>query len=506
MALEQKGIDDNHRRWLARLLTTRRIVIIPTANALGYFQNTREEDGVDPNRDFPIDVQDKHLCMQTIAGRTINEVFREHMFQLALTFHGGTEVIGYEWGAPSFLHNWSPDDAAQAAVAHSYSKYGAGWPQSQPYDVGTMNDKVYYVRGGMEDWAYCGSWIPDLVIECEPLTYDEYPKAKTIYNNATLRAFNMLVETSHQKIPPTSMLGNSKDVLSKETDGNGHISRNIRLALLSADLVEPYVSIVAVNNLALSDDIVPLIERNCTTASKRPTKRADWRFRILLCKWAYPHPRVSNADVEPCLGPIFSAVVDVSSLRAGETLSIIASSRVDRSWAMRPNSDVKPDVPPQSHVVNARTNPDWNFESAGKRVKGRLDWFSIPVSIVVGDYDDNVGQNQAGREITTIEVSNRFGQTTGPGCLAVRAPKYSSFHLSFLAVGVVVCLLALALFVSFKCGPHEYRIRADTDEEDGSWSNEPYSDEPGHGDVEMKGCSDDPLSCSDNGSPRYTID
>lgn len=402
-----------------------------------------------------------------------------------------------------------------------------------------------------------------MVIECEPLTYDEYPKAKTIYNNATLRAFNMLVETSHQKIPPTSMLGNSKDVLSKETDGNGHISRNIRLALLSADLVEPYVSIVAVNNLALSDDIVPLIERNCTTASKRvmipqnidritvewtvggsldidettlwiaksfplgvidchsQPSRADIEASFVQAlpkgptggsgyfsaSGPTPHPRVSNADVEPCLGPIFSAVVDVSSLRAGETLSIIASSRVDRSWAMRPNSDVKPDVPPQSHVVNARTNPDWNFESAGKRVKGRLDWFSIPVSIVVGDYDDNVGQNQAGREITTIEVSNRFGQTTGPGGASPFVPpKYSSFHLSFLAVGVVVCLLALALFVSFKCGPHEYRIRADTDEEDGSWSNEPYSDEPGHGDVEMKGCSDDPLSCSDNGSPRYTID
>ena len=88
--------------------------------------------------------------MQTIAGRTINEVFREHMFQLALTFHGGTEVIAYEWGAPSFLHDWSPDDAAQGAIAHAYSKYGAGWAQSQPYDVGTMNDKVYYVRGGME--------------------------------------------------------------------------------------------------------------------------------------------------------------------------------------------------------------------------------------------------------------------------------------------------------------------------------------------------------------------
>jgi hypothetical protein len=107
-------------------------------------------------RDFPIDITDAQICMQTIAGRTINEVFREHMFQLALTFHGGTEVIGYEWGAPSFLHKWSPDDTAQAAIAHSYSQFGGGWSQSRAYDVGTMNDKVYYVRGGMEDWAYCG--------------------------------------------------------------------------------------------------------------------------------------------------------------------------------------------------------------------------------------------------------------------------------------------------------------------------------------------------------------
>ncbi len=353
----------------------------------------------------------------------------------------------------------------------------------------------------------------------------------------------MLVETSHQKIPPTSMLGNSKDVLSKETDGNGHVSRNIRLSLLSADLVEPYVSIVAVNDLALSDDIVPLVERNCTTASKRvmipqnmdritvewtvggsldidetalwiaksfpqgvidclsQPSRADVEASFVQvlpigptggsgyfsASGPTPHPRVSNTDVEPCLGPIFSTVVDVSSLRAGETLSIIASSRVDRSWAVRPNADVKPDVPPQSHVVNARTNPDWHFESAGKRVKGRLDWFSTPVTIVVGDYDDNVGQNQAGRAITTMEVSNRFGQTTGPGGASPFVPpKYSSLNLIiFVAAGVMVCLLALSLFVSSKCGPHSQRIRVDTDEEDGSCTNETYSDEPGHGQVEM---------------------
>lgn len=365
----------------------------------------------------------------------------------------------------------------------------------------------------------------------------------------------MLVETSNKKIPPTSMLGNSKDVLSQETNGNGHVSRNIRLSLLSADLVEPYVAIVAVNDLALSDDVVPLVERNCKTATKRvmipqnidqitvewsvggsldidetslwvatsfppgvidclaQPSRADIEASFLQvlpngptggsgyfsASGATPHPRVSNADVEPCLGPIFSAIVDVSSLRAGDTLNIIASSRVDRSWAARPSSNVKPDVLPQAHVVNARTNPDWHFESAGKHVKGRLDWFSIPISIVVGDYDNNVGQNQAGREITTIEVSNRFGQTTGPGGASPFVPPKASFlnHIGIVSFGLVVCLLALALFLSLKRRHRAYIVRSDTDDEDDAWTNEPYSDKEVHGQVEMKGYGDDPLSRGD---------
>jgi hypothetical protein len=67
------GIQDADRQWLARLVTTRRIVIVPTANALGYYRNVREEDGVDPNRDFPYDLTDSSLCMQSIAARTLNE-------------------------------------------------------------------------------------------------------------------------------------------------------------------------------------------------------------------------------------------------------------------------------------------------------------------------------------------------------------------------------------------------------------------------------------------------
>jgi hypothetical protein len=114
--------------------------ICVTANALGYFRDERTEEDVDPNRDFPYDVKDPEDCMQTIAGRTINEIYRDHMFQLALTFHAGMEVVGYEWGAPTWLGSLSPDDTAQSSIGSAYSRYGGGWSASDPYNFGTMND------------------------------------------------------------------------------------------------------------------------------------------------------------------------------------------------------------------------------------------------------------------------------------------------------------------------------------------------------------------------------
>ena len=40
-------------------------------------------------------------CMQTITARIVNELHRRHLFRTAVTFHGGTKSIGYEWGSPN---------------------------------------------------------------------------------------------------------------------------------------------------------------------------------------------------------------------------------------------------------------------------------------------------------------------------------------------------------------------------------------------------------------------
>jgi len=538
--LSNRGISGHHRQWLARLVTTRRLVIVPTANALGYSRNQRTEEAIDPNRDFPYDVQDPQKCMQTIAGRTLNEVFREHMFQLSLTFHGGTEVIGYEWGAPSYLHKWSPDDQAQAEIAHAYSRFAGGWSGTRPYDVGTMNDKVYYVRGGMEDWAYAGSWDPDRVIPCEPHTYDPYPKEKTIYNNATLRVFNMLVETSNQKIPSESSLGTSQNVLRMDTEGNGHVSRNIRLALASDDLVEPYATIVGVNDLALSDDLIPLKTRSCKTVKKvmipKNSQEAtvEWTVGgalhvdetyLWFAKWddikngtldclnqpstkavnetfkrakprgstsgtgffsprgSDPLPSLSLTHEEPTAGPLFSATLDVSGFVSGDRIAVLAGARVDSAWTKQPAANLGPDVPPQAHVVNVRTNPDWKFESAGKHIKGRLYWFSLPVTIVIGDYDDSVG-NQAGHEISTIEVSNRFGLTTGStrGGVSPRKPKEKSETLPWSAftgivVGSIVVVALVVVLGRMKQAAVHRRVFDAYEEEGTSAADEDYIEE-----------------------------
>jgi len=464
--LNNKGIDDVQRKWLARLVSTRRIVVVPTANALGYYRNTREEGTIDPNRDFPYDLTNYDTCMQSITARTLNEIYLDHMFQLAFTFHGGIEGVYYEWGNPSFYNFQntqkqfrSPDDEAQDQISRAYSDYGDKFEGSKNYEYGTSNDLLYFVRGGMEDWAYAGSWTPELTGTCTPKQFGGYPPEKTQYSNSTLRAFNILVETSWQK-EPTSNIGNSFDVLNKDTPGNGHVSRNIRLSLLSAELVEPYAGIVGVNELALTDDIVPMTSRDpescfedkavmvagnaesvdiewtvgggltikntklwyaklddvsdnvkCWTqpTSTQGLERAGKSFSgtgAFSPQGANPSPAGSITDVEPTVGPLFRASVPLENFNVGDKILVLASAKVDPDWKEAPTSLLIPELPPQSHVANARTDPNYFHETNGKKIQGRLQWFSVPLTIVIGEFDEN--------ERTVVELNPRFPPDVDP--------------------------------------------------------------------------------------------
>ena len=64
--------------------------------------------------------------MQTIAARHINELFRSHIFQMGITYHGGMTAVTYEWGSPGRNegHKKSPDDAAQEMISKGFSEVG----------------------------------------------------------------------------------------------------------------------------------------------------------------------------------------------------------------------------------------------------------------------------------------------------------------------------------------------------------------------------------------------
>jgi hypothetical protein len=403
--------------------------------------------------------------------------------------------------------------------------------------------------------AYAGSWTPDKVVSCEPKQFGGYPKQKTQYNNSTLRVFNMLVETSDKKEPRKEDLGNSLDVLSRDTKGNGHVSRNIRLALLAAELVEPYVAIVAVNKLALADDIVPLTTRDpkscMDTKAVMIAKNAqevyiEWTIggamtvdltELWFAKWddvaeevecwtqptkiagfqraetffhganngtghfsvqgPHPTPEESRTGVAPSKGPLFRATIPIKGFKQKDKLMIMASARVDESWAQQP-SNISPSMLPQSHIVNARTNPDWHYENIGKHIHGRLDWFSVPLTIEFGDFEDSVGK-QDEDDLTTVELHPRFGDmaSTKGGV----KPKGATtdqlwFPLSLWKLLSLVFFVSLCLVCTLMCCCNRGRTAGMTlvkgedydDNDDFVFESKPYSDRV---DAEYGGDDDD---------------
>jgi hypothetical protein len=129
--------------WVRRLVDTRIVLIMPMTNAIGVERRTRAELNIDPNRDFPYD-QAPSNCMATIAARSLNEVYRARLLQLVITFHGGMQAIGYNWGsfnyykvAPALCPCRAP--ASRAHTARSYrapsplppTKQDSSWTVSQ---------------------------------------------------------------------------------------------------------------------------------------------------------------------------------------------------------------------------------------------------------------------------------------------------------------------------------------------------------------------------------------
>ena len=152
--------------WLARLVNTRVIVLLPVSNPWGYTRRVREDfNGRDPNRDFSYDREDD-MCLSTTIARAINADFRAHVYQVSVTFHGGMEEVSWEWGSKHHENEAGarcPDDIASELLGDAMRDIAGGLvPEGggskHYYPAGRIDPDVYWVNGGMEDWAYGGSF------------------------------------------------------------------------------------------------------------------------------------------------------------------------------------------------------------------------------------------------------------------------------------------------------------------------------------------------------------
>jgi len=303
----------------------------------------------------------------------------------------------------------------------------------------------------------------------------------------------MMIKTSVELKPKTSSLGTTWNLFTPTSGGTGHVQRGIRMSLMLIDIVEPYVEITTVNGIELQDNVVPLrptISRSCMTTKTflvpegKESLKIEWYVggaisvgstSIMFAKWSdlpndfdgvsQPSKEVKNAligevdgDISNVLnvvpggrgkarwykadpgldrpyisGPTYSVSIDTSDFKQGDVVAVFAVAHVDKSWEKTP-LDVSHNMGPQSHLVNARRNPDWYHENAGKIVEGRLEWFSVPVTL-------NFGPPQA----VTIEVSERLAPDAG-----LNKVEKAAIDISAALVFLIICGTAWSVYYGRK--------------------------------------------------------
>lgn len=273
--------------WLLYLFFSRDISIVPTPNCVGYILNKREDlnlfynkesnlrtnknyiseenlvqlkktlSFVDPNRDYSYD-RNNNQCLLAFSTHYLMNLYNDYYFQILLTFHGGMEALGYEWGSLHHLrpNDQSPDHYSHKFIADLMKLYSGKNKNNAYYNTGTINSMVYPVAGGMEDWAYASGWDFQLNrndclgkdLSTKYISENNYKgENKKLNKNKSLV---YLIETSDDKSPKNSDLGDSSYLLSKnfvkesnsdKSQYNSFVSRNIRLSLIGIEMLQPYV-------------------------------------------------------------------------------------------------------------------------------------------------------------------------------------------------------------------------------------------------------------------------
>ncbi len=328
---------------------------------------------MDPNRDFGYDLQDKE-CMKTSTARLVNELFNDHLFLLSITFHGGTRAIGYPWGAPNHMKDFNSTEAPDFTASDKIASAVLGYSLAD-LKIGPMTDTVYYVKGGMEDWAYAAAWEKaenGPVVKCKSSTYGGYEVLE--YKDAAFRDIMFLVETDNDK-SPTNNLGKKEDVLNNQS---GLVPEYIRMSLALIDLAQPHIEL-STPLIAGSKTRVHWRVWGCVTVNETKLNYIPYSPSITIDDKLIRNKQLKSTRSQSgsCRWGEFTEFSEKLEIE-GDYL-VFVTAVVDQDWRDQRNPD--PAVPPQTHIVQMRTSDEYNASNGKWTLKGGKIWKSRGIKL-----------------------------------------------------------------------------------------------------------------------------
>ena len=294
--------------------------------------------------------------------------------------------------------------------------------------MGSSNDVVYPVHGGMEEWGYAASWFNQHnPVHTVPAACDH--NQSVVVTPTSHRCLTFLVETTDIKTPVQKLLGDSARLFATPVPKEGqYVPIVMRQALALMEAVRPYSVITASStaNHTLSvrwlvggcfevDDTrivaipaTPEIEAIMDETYARGDLR-DEEYALLLSAVRSPLHSSSQTGVSPLhsssqtgVSPLQNPLpsVDLSDdrnrlyfnatlpLPSGSFL-VVAVSGVD-AYMDRVKENVNPNVPPQSLFVSLRRNAAWRSEE--RVLRGRELVLSRPIRVVIADRTQSTQQ------------------------------------------------------------------------------------------------------------------
>ena len=93
------------------------------------------------------------------------------------------------------------------------------------------------------------------ITQCNPQTYGGYSPKKTVYDKQNIRTVQYLVEMSHLHTPGEQDLGSKDEFDKPPSNDNKHVVRNLRMALVVAEMADPSIVFTSNPISENSDDV-----------------------------------------------------------------------------------------------------------------------------------------------------------------------------------------------------------------------------------------------------------